>query len=141
MERLPSLKAIRETLIVHHADYMPGGYRHPRPFAKHKQNARMWACGAIRKGGYKAGSKAHSSIGCLWPEFKRHLERQFTKGMTWNNYGAWHLDHRIPLAQAQNEQELNYLLHYMNLQPLWARDNMVKSDEIPPCVQLHLAIR
>ena len=26
----------------------------------------------------------------------KHLEKQFTKGMTWENHGKWHIDHVIP---------------------------------------------
>jgi hypothetical protein len=61
---------------------------------------------------------------------KAHLEKQFTKGMSWGNHGEWHIDHIIPLASANTEEEIIKLCHYTNLQPLWAKDNLEKSDKI-----------
>ncbi len=61
---------------------------------------------------------------------KIHIEKQFTKEMSWKNYGKWHVDHIIPLASAKTKKELEKLCHYKNLQPLWAKDNLKKSDKI-----------
>ena len=36
-------------------------------------------------------------LGCNIETFKKHLEQQFTEGMSWENYGEWHIDHKIPL--------------------------------------------
>ena len=69
-------------------------------------------------------------VGCT-PEFlKEHLEFRFTNGMSWDNYGKWHIDHIIPLSSAKNEDEVYKLCHYTNLQPLWAEDNIKKSNKI-----------
>lgn len=65
-------------------------------------------------------------VGCTLIELKVHLEMQFHTGMTWNNYGKWHIDHIIPLASAKTVPELENLFHFSNLQPLWAYDNMKK---------------
>lgn len=72
---------------------------------------------------------------------KQHLEKQFTKGMTWENHGnkGWHIDHVIPLASAKTEMELIELCHYTNLQPLWAVDNLRKMTKIPS-VQIKLTL-
>jgi hypothetical protein len=69
-------------------------------------------------------------LGVDWEVAKVHIERQFTKGMNWDNQGEWHIDHIIPLASANNKEELIKLCHYTNLQPLWAEDNLSKSDKI-----------
>ena len=69
-------------------------------------------------------------LGVDWEVCKAHIERQFTKGMNWSNYGEFHIDHIIPLASAKTEQELKKLCHYSNLQPLWAVDNLIKSAKI-----------
>lgn len=63
-------------------------------------------------------------------ELKKYLELKFEKGMTWENYGVWHVDHIIPLSSAKSESELYELCHYTNLQPLWGRDNILKSNKI-----------
>ncbi len=60
-----------------------------------------------------------------------HIESLFQIGMTWDNYGQWHIDHIIPLASAKTQEELEKLFHYTNLQPLWAIDNIKKSDTMP----------
>jgi hypothetical protein len=74
--------------------------------------------------------KTYDIIGCS-PEFlKEHLEKQFKEGMTWENRGEWHIDHIIPLSTAKNEEELYKLCHYTNLQPLWAEENLKKSNKI-----------
>lgn len=53
----------------------------------------------------------------------------FINGMNWNNYGMWHIDHIKPLYSAKNENELIELCNYKNLQPLWAKDNLIKGKK------------
>lgn len=69
-------------------------------------------------------------VGLPFIELKLFLEQQFIKGMSWDNYGDWHIDHIIPLSSAKNEEEIYKLCHYTNLQPLWAEDNRNKSNKI-----------
>jgi len=70
-------------------------------------------------------------VGCS-PEFlKEYLEKQFTEGMNWDLFGKHiHIDHIIPLSFAKTEEEAYKLCHYTNLQPLWAEDNLKKSNKI-----------
>lgn len=71
-------------------------------------------------------------LGCTPEHFRFHLEQQFTDGMTWDNYGDWHMDHIQPCAsfdQTDPEQQ-KQCWHYTNYQPLWAEDNLRKSDTI-----------
>jgi hypothetical protein len=75
-------------------------------------------------------NKTFDIVGCT-PEFlKEHLEIQFIDGMNWDNRSEWHIDHIIPLSSAKTEDELYKLCHYTNLQPLWAEDNLKKSNKI-----------
>jgi len=75
-------------------------------------------------------NKTFDIVGCS-PEFlKKHLENQFIDGMSWDNRSEWHIDHIIPLSSAKTEDELYKLCHYTNLQPLWAEDNLKKSNKI-----------
>ena len=71
---------------------------------------------------------AVTDLGCSLEELKKHLETQFKSGMSWDNYGDWHIDHIVPLASAQNEAEIKKLCHFTNLQPLWAEENLSKGD-------------
>jgi hypothetical protein len=71
-------------------------------------------------------------LGCTRNELMEHLQKQFTNGMTWENYGQWHIDHIIPLASFDltELEQFKKACHYTNLQPLWAKDNISKSDKI-----------
>lgn len=70
-------------------------------------------------------------LGCSLEELKLHLESQFTEGMTWDNYGEWHIDHKKPCAafDLALEEEQRKCFHYTNLQPLWKLDNLRKGDK------------
>lgn len=66
-------------------------------------------------------------------ELRAHLERQFLPGMNWDNYGDWHLDHIQPVAsfhfQATDDPDFRACWALTNLRPLWALDNLKKSDK------------
>jgi hypothetical protein len=85
----------------------------------------------------KGSSKsAHTMelIGCSIKELWLHLESQFTYGMTRENHGqfGWHVDHIIPCASFDltDPEQQRKCFHYTNLQPLWAEDNLSKSDNV-----------
>lgn len=69
-------------------------------------------------------------LGCTLDQLREHLEKRFTEGMTWDNYGKWHIDHIRPLASFDLTvpADLEAATHFSNLQPLWAEDNIKKSD-------------
>lgn len=74
-------------------------------------------------------NKTEEILGCSFNEFKLHLEKQFQKGMTWENRSDWHIDHIVPVSSAKTEQDVIGLNHYTNLRPLWAKDNLKKSNK------------
>lgn len=73
--------------------------------------------------------KTEQLLGCTITEFMDYITSLFQPGMSWDNYGQWHLDHIKPLAIAQSEQEIYDLCHYTNYQPLWAFDNLSKGSK------------
>jgi Uri superfamily endonuclease len=75
-------------------------------------------------------NKTFDIVGCSPDFLKTHLENQFVNGMSWENKNKWHIDHIIPLSSAKTEEEIYKLCHYTNLQPLWAEDNLKKSNKI-----------
>jgi len=81
---------------------------------------------------YKAGH-AVKDIGCSIEELKSYLESKFLPGMTWDNHtqNGWHIDHIKPLSMFDLTDRVQFLqaCHYTNLQPLWAHDNLTKSDK------------
>ena len=100
------------------------------PMFKLKKLLRDRTYKAFKAKGYNKNTKTQQMLGVDWEVCKAHIERQFTKGMSWDNSVEWHIDHIIPLASANTEEELKKLCHYSNLQPLWAVDNLIKSDKI-----------
>lgn len=76
-------------------------------------------------------------LGCTVEEFRHHLESQFESGMSWNNYGKWHIDHIIPCNYFNLTKEENQYIcfNYRNLQPLWAEENCKKQDLVPENVE------
>lgn len=87
-------------------------------------------------------------VGCTLEELKRHIEAQWSEGMSWENYGnnkgsiatCWHVDHIIPIKARNENGELFFDLskpehqsrcfHYTNLQPMWGIDNLQKGHRL-----------
>ena len=70
---------------------------------------------------------------CDADTLKLHIESQFVDGMNWDNRGEWQIDHIIPIRYKKNGKtpslkRIIKRLHYKNLQPLWAKDNMSKGN-------------
>lgn len=84
--------------------------------------------------GRSKSEKFFELVGCSPKELSAYLESKFKQGMTWKNYGlkGWHIDHIRPCASfdLSNPQEQKRCFHYTNLQPLWAYENLAKSDKI-----------
>jgi len=78
--------------------------------------------------GNRKNSKMIELLNCSIEKLKNHLQSQFVKGMTWDNYGKWHIDHIKPCAKfdLSKAEEQQKCFHYTNLQPLWAIDNIKK---------------
>lgn len=70
-------------------------------------------------------------LGCSMEQFRRHTEVQFKPGMSWDNYGQWHMDHKKPCVKfdLSKPEEQKACFHYSNLQPLWAEENLAKRFE------------
>ena len=63
----------------------------------------------------------------------QHMEAQFKPGMSWDNYGEWHIDHIKPKAKFEfssaHDEGFKACWSLSNLQPTWASDNSRKSDK------------
>lgn len=78
----------------------------------------------------KCGS-AVRDLGCSIHFLVGYLESKFRDGMNWDNQGTvWHLDHIRPLSSFDLEKAEEFLtaVHYTNLQPLLAEENLKKGD-------------
>ena len=78
----------------------------------------------------KLGRKWQNLVGYSLDDLCKHLEEDFREGMTWKNYGEWHIDHVIPLSKFRFESfedaDFKKAWALNNLQPLWADENMKK---------------
>lgn len=100
------------------------------------RNLRDAIAGACKAQRANREYSAISDMGCTQEQFRNHLELQFQPGMTWENYGkyGWHIDHIRPLASFnfKDPEDQKKAVHFTNLQPLWARDNLSKGAKYTP---------
>ena len=77
-------------------------------------------------------ARSQELMSCSYEVARAHIESLFKDGMSWDNYGKWHMDHIIPCAAFDLRCPVQQLAccHYKNLQPLWAFDNMSKGSQI-----------
>ena len=123
------LSAYNKKWLSDNPNYYGKKYR-SEPLEAIRRRAKSRIHGAFRRHGLSKKSTTLDMIGCSWEEFCRHIERQFLKGMSWDNRSKWHIDHIVPLSSAKTETEVISLCHHTNMQPLWAKDNQSKSGKI-----------
>jgi hypothetical protein len=70
-------------------------------------------------------------LGCEFSFFMDHLRGLFKEGMTFENYGEWHIDHIAPCDSFDLtiKEQREACFNYKNLQPLWAIENRIKSNK------------
>jgi hypothetical protein len=83
----------------------------------------------------KRNKKLDSTLkltGCNLEQLKKHLENKFEDGMSWDNYGTWHIDHIIGCANFDfsDPKQQQICFHYTNLQPMWGEHNMQKGSRL-----------
>ena len=86
----------------------------------------LWV--SINKMGFSKNGRTQEILGCSFEEFKIYIENLFQEGMSWDNHGDWHLDHKTPISWATNEEEVYELNKYKNFQPLLASENYSKGN-------------
>lgn len=79
-------------------------------------------------------------VGCSKAQLVAHIEKQFEKGMTWENYGQWEIDHIHPLSKwdLTDPMQMGLANHFTNLRPLWKGQNAAKSNHITEDWQMPL---
>jgi len=72
-------------------------------------------------------------LGCSFEFARMWIESKWNPGMSWENYGTkgWHIDHIKPCASFDltDPKQQALCFHFLNLQPLWAIENLKKSDK------------
>ena len=97
-------------------------------------NIRTAIWSSIHEKNAKKHSKTFDVLGYSLEDLMRHLQKLFVDGMTWDNYGEWHVDHIIPISHFKydttDSDEFKECWSLSNLQPLWKNDNLSKSNKI-----------
>lgn len=81
----------------------------------------------------KMSKRTTEIVGYSLGELFSHIEKQFSGGMSWDNYGDWHLDHIVPISSFRfdgpDDPEVKRAWALTNLRPLWAKENYRKSNK------------
>jgi len=97
-------------------------------------NHRMGTAIYYSLNGEKHGRRWETLVGYTAEDLRKHLESQFKPGMTWGNYGEWHIDHIWPLSRlyidGTDDPTFKFAWSLSNLQPLWGKDNLKKANKI-----------
>lgn len=85
--------------------------------------------------GNKSGRRLVDGLGYTIDKLREHLERQFTRKMSWTNYGTfWHIDHIRPISSFNilefGDDEFKACWALSNLRPLEKKANIIKRDKI-----------
>ncbi|QOY96346.1 hypothetical protein IM543_11295 [Massilia sp. UMI-21] len=88
----------------------------------------------LQKG--RSGKRMAELLGYTADDLRMHLERQFTKGMSWEWFmaGEIHIDHIIPVASfgiiEEDSDAFRQCWALPNLRPAWAKDNISRQDKV-----------
>ena len=109
-----------------------------------KLNHRMGSNILLALKGSKNGRGWESLVGYTCSDLKKHLEKQFGDGMSWENMGDWHIDHKIPISvfnfTSPEHEDFKRCWSLKNLQPMWAQDNLSKGASLEKPFQPSLPI-
>jgi len=82
----------------------------------------------------RGGNSWESLVGYTLFDLINHLSKQFQAGMTFENYGEWHIDHKIPISKFNfsdvTHDDFKRCWALDNLQPLWAAENIKKHNKL-----------
>lgn len=131
-ERLKQCKDYKKTAVCKEYARKYMKRRSEDPTFRLISNLRCRVRRALTKTGSMKVAVMKEFIGCTVDQLRLYLESQFREGMSWDNYGKWHIDHIKPVASfdMNDPTQQRQCFYYTNLQPLWAMENFLKSDNI-----------
>lgn len=102
------------------------------PAYRLKERIRKMVYRTLEYSGAKKQLSTLEQLGYNAEMLKSHLEKQFQKGMSWENYGKWHIDHIAPVSAlvdsgVTDPRVINCLT---NLRPMWASENISKGAKM-----------
>lgn len=101
---------------------------------KFKCNIRSMIKSSFNKKKFSKKQNSEKICGCSIEELIEYLiktyEDNYNEKWNWDYLKDVHIDHIIPLASANTEEDVIKLCHYTNLQLLKAKDNLSKSSKL-----------
>lgn len=104
-------------------------------------------CVGVHRGltkGSKYGRGTFKLLGYSLNELMRHLAKRFQPGMSFDNYGEWHVDHKIPLSahnyETPDDIDFKRAWALKNLQPMWGPENISKGAKLAAPFQPSLTL-
>lgn len=101
------------------------------PLFRMVRNVRTRVANAIKRQGLIKDSRTLALLGCSWDEYMTHIFNQLTLGMTWENFGTWHIDHIVPINTFDLSCPIQraQAFHWSNTRPLWASENWARPKD------------
>lgn len=86
---------------------------------------------SLRAGRKARTDRSHIMLGYSAADLRSHIQSIMAPGMTWENYGQWHIDHIRPLSSfdLSKIEQIRAANSLHNLQPMWAKDNLKKGNK------------
>ena len=106
----------REIMRVYNNEYSKAYYKkypHLRAWRRILHNS-------LRKLGQSKGTHTIDLLGYSAVDLQNHITLLFTEGMTWDNYGEWHIDHIKPISSFDSDTPMNVVNALSNLRPMWS---------------------
>jgi hypothetical protein len=127
----------REKNIDKHREYKRKYEKHRKdtdPLYKLISNFRTAIYQVLKESNVEKNGHYFDILGYTPEELINHLEKQFTEGMTWDNYGEFHVDHKLPISSFNikeiGDEEFMKCWSLDNLQPMWGEENIRKSNKV-----------
>jgi hypothetical protein len=122
-----------------------------RAYAKKQATPRGRLENSVRAGvhkgilrGSKVSRRTFDLLGYTSKQLMAHLEKKFDPHMSWENYGAWHIDHKIPLSahnyETPDDIDFKRAWALKNLQPMWGPENISKGAKLAAPFQPSLTL-
>lgn len=139
----------KEKIKQYNDEYRAAGYKstiHSVPWSKKKYRtdpvfnltvkSRSAVRSLIKRKGLAAGGGSSRYLPFTRIELVAHIEKQFKDGMSWDDLlaGRIHIDHITPVAafniKELGDSEFLPCWSLANLRPIWASENLEKSDRV-----------
>ena len=102
-------------------------YYHENFKITHKMNFiwRSVLSSCLRRMNRKKDNRTIVMLGYSSEDLRIHIEGQFTSGMSWCNYGDWHIDHIKSVSSFSNDTPASIVNALSNLRPMWSTTRII----------------